>query len=153
MKSCHESRSSHQWSKRRLVFENLSLFRGAIKIKCVKIITVTMAEEPSTSKTLDTDALDETSFENEGFKGEFTNALLYANSIYDNHGLLTKEPPAKISSVSMAMADSISNAVIDILNDSYVTTEDDLILFDDSDSEGAYEEVCTFSFRFVNITL
>lgn len=67
-----------------------------------------MAEEPSTSKTdSQSRTLEDRSFENEDFKGEFTNALLYANTIYESHGLLTKEPPAKISSVSMAMADSI----------------------------------------------
>lgn len=112
-----------------------------------------MADEPSTNKTENKDTLEERYFMNEDFKGEFINALLYKNSIYESHDILTKEPPAKISSVSMAMADSISNAVRDILNDSYMMTEEDLILFDDSDSEGAYEGVCTFSFRFVNLMI
>lgn len=111
-----------------------------------------MSDKPSTSKTVNIESLGERSFEDENFKGEFTNALLYANSIYESNELLTKEPPAKITSVSMAMGDIISSAVIDIINDSYVMPEEDLILFDDSDSEGVYEEVCSvFSFRCVNI--
>lgn len=125
----------------------LMLLRGAIKFECLKnYITATMAEEPSTSQ-LDRDMLEEISVKNENIKDEFTNALLYANSIYENHGLI-KESPAKINSVSMAMADSISNAVIDTLNVNYVKTEDELILLDDSDSKGAYEEVCTFFLPF-----
>lgn len=103
-----------------------------------------MSEEPSTSEPMDVELLETRSFKDDNFKGEFTNALVYANSIYKKVGLLTQKPPANISSVSMAMAESISNAVIDILNDSFVTTEEDLILYDDSDSEGVYEEVNMF---------
>lgn len=104
-----------------------------------------MAEGPS--KSDETVNIQSRSFIDENFKGEFTNALSYAKSIYESHELLTKNPPEKISSVSMAMADTISSAVIDILNDNYVMTEEDLILYDDSDSEGLYEEVyCIFCY-------
>lgn len=44
------------------------------------------------------------------------------------------------------MADTISSAVIDILNDNYVMTDEDLILYDDSDNERLYEEVCCIFF-------
>ncbi|EFN87674.1 hypothetical protein EAI_03986 [Harpegnathos saltator] len=76
-----------------------------------------MSENPSTSKIVDVESLEERSFENEDFK-------------------------AKISTVSIAMANSISNAVIDILNNSYVMVDEDLILNDDSDSENLHEK-CT----------
>lgn len=110
-----------------------------------------MAEGSSKSDSETVD-IHSRSFIDEDFKGEFTNALSYANSIYESHGLLTKNPPAKITSVSMAMADTISSAVIDILNDNYVMTEEDLILYDDSDTEGLYEEVCC-SFFLLTIEL
>ncbi|EZA48261.1 hypothetical protein X777_14101 [Ooceraea biroi] len=53
----------------------------------------------------------------------------------------------------MAMADSISSAVINILNDSYVMVDEDLILYDDSDSEGLYEEVCYVFLYFVVVIM
>jgi len=48
---------------------------------------------PSTSKSV-TD-FSERSFCDEDFKGEFTNALLVANRIYEKQNLLSKNPPEK----------------------------------------------------------
>ncbi|XP_077279989.1 uncharacterized protein LOC143907229 [Temnothorax americanus] len=95
---------------------------------------------PSTSMELDVESMGERLFLDEDFKGEFTNALLYANSIYESNDLLTKEPPKRISSVSIAMAECFSSAIIDIINENYVMAQEDLILYEDSDNEGLYEE-------------
>lgn len=86
---------------------------------------------PSTSRELDMDLV-ERSFLDENFKGEFTNAT---NSIYEKENLLTNKPPEKISSVSLAMAEEISKATINVLNESIVTTEEELIMFHESDEE------------------
>lgn len=96
---------------------------------------------PSTSEELS--EIEERSFLNEHFKGEFTNALLAAKSIYEEQNLLTNEPPDKISSVSLAMAEEISKATINVLNESVVVADEELILFDETDDEGNFEEVCT----------
>ncbi|XP_070171198.1 uncharacterized protein [Polyergus mexicanus] len=100
-----------------------------------------MEKGPSTSRELDMD-LGERSFLDENFKGEFTNALLAANCIYEEQNLLTIKPPEKISSVSLAMAEEISKATISVLNEGIVTTEEELIMFHESDEEGEFEE-CT----------
>lgn len=94
---------------------------------------------PSTSQELPVD-LTERSLLDDVFKGEFTNALLAANAIYEEQNLLTKNPPQKISSVSLAMAHEISKATINIINDCIISTEEELILFDESDNEGEFEE-------------
>jgi len=95
--------------------------------------------EPSTSQELSD--IEERSFLNENFKGEFTNALLVAKSIYEEQNLLTNTPPEKISSVSLAMAEEISKATINILNECIVIVDEELILFDESDDEGNFKEV------------
>lgn len=100
---------------------------------------------PSTSQELPVD-LTERSLLDDVFKGEFTNALLAANAIYEEQNLLTKNPPQKISSVSLAMAHEISKATINIINDCIISTEEELILFDESDNEGEFEEVCFIIF-------
>lgn len=100
---------------------------------------------PSTSRELDMD-LGERSFLDENFKGEFTNALLAANCIYEEQNLLTNKPHEKISSVSLAMAEEISKATISVLNEGIVTTEEELIMFHESDEEGEFEEVCFIVF-------
>lgn len=60
---------------------------------------------PSTSSKFDMEDLGERSFLDEIFKGEFTNALLVAESIYKERNLLTNNPSETISSVSLAMAE------------------------------------------------
>ncbi|XP_011702627.1 PREDICTED: uncharacterized protein LOC105458780 [Wasmannia auropunctata] len=93
---------------------------------------------PSTSQELSD--IEERSFLNENFKGEFTNALLIAKSIYEERNLLTNKPPEKISSVSLAMAEEISKATINVLNEHIVIVDEELILFDESDDEGNFKE-------------
>ncbi|KYM98426.1 hypothetical protein ALC62_10866 [Cyphomyrmex costatus] len=95
---------------------------------------------PSTSEELS--EIEERSFSNENFKGEFTNALLAAESIYKERNLLTNKPPKKISSVSLAMAEQISKATLNVLNECIVIADEELILFDESDDEGNFKE-CT----------
>lgn len=101
---------------------------------------------PSTSRQFDVD-VEERSFMDDNFKGEFTNALLYANQMYEEQNLLTKEPPEKITSVSIAMAKEIHKAIINVLNDGYVTTEEELILFEENGDED-FVEVCFIAFYF-----
>ena len=50
----------------------------------------------------------ERSFDDESFKGEFTNALRHSLFIYKNNNLITENPPQNISSISKTMAEKIS---------------------------------------------
>ena len=95
---------------------------------------------PSTSQNLVID-FGEKSFVEEHFKGEFKNAFLAARCIYEDHNLLTDKPPEKISSVSLAIADEINKVRINVLNKGIVSTEEKLILFDESDNERVFMEV------------
>lgn len=78
----------------------------------------------------------------EDFKGELTNALKYCNSLLQAENFLTDTPPDEISSVSVAMGEVMFEEIINILGDRQIVIENDLILFDESDTEGIYEEVC-----------
>lgn len=77
----------------------------------------------------------------EAFKGEFTNAIWYALSIYESHGLITTAPPGIMSSVSLPMGEKIRAAVLDIINEYDIAVEEDLILYHKSDEEGLSEEL------------
>ena len=81
--------------------------------------------------------IEERSFLNENFKGEFTNAFFAAKSIYEERNLLINKPPEKISSVSLAMTEEISKATLNVLNECIV--DEELILFDESDEENFKE--------------
>jgi hypothetical protein len=96
---------------------------------------------PPVSQKLDMN-FGERSLLDENFKGEFTNALLAANCIYKKQNLLTNNPPEKMSSVSLAMADEISKATINVLNEGVIVMEEELILFSEGDDEEDFEEVC-----------
>lgn len=102
-----------------------------------------MESVPSTSKEKIEEEY-ERSLEDELCKGELTNALKYCYSLLQEKNLLTDKPPDKISSVSVVMGKVIFENIIDMLGERKVVTEDDLIMFDESDSEGLYEEVCYF---------
>lgn len=82
------------------------------------------------------------SLDNEDCKGELTNALKYCNSLLQQNDLITEKPPEKISSVSVAIGEVMYEEIINILGERKIVTEDELILFDESDSEGVYKEVC-----------
>ena len=66
----------------------------------------------------------ERSLDDESFKGEFTNALQHSLFIYKNNNLITENPPQNISSVSKTMAEKISEAVIDVVNECRVSVEE-----------------------------
>lgn len=100
-----------------------------------------MEEEAGPSTRTEVEPID-SSFENEKFKGEFTNALLAANAIYHQHHLITDHPPCEINSVSLAMAEEISKVTMDLINEFWISTEEELILSYESDSERLFEEVC-----------
>lgn len=98
---------------------------------------------PSTVKEqLEIDDERDMLLQSEDFKGELTNALKYCNTLLQAEDLLTDTAPDKISSVSIAMGEVICEKIIDILGDRKIVVVDDLILFDESDSEEMYEEVC-----------
>ena len=78
--------------------------------------------EGSTSEDL------ERSLDDESFKGVFTNALQHSLFIYKNNNLVTENPPQNISSVSKTMAEKISEAVIDVVNECQVSVEEQLTL-------------------------
>ena len=77
--------------------------------------------EGSTSEDL------ERNLDDESFKGEFTNALQHSIFIYKNNNLITENPPQNISSISKTMAEKISEAVIDVVNECQVSVEEQLI--------------------------
>lgn len=99
---------------------------------------------PSTSEELSD--IEKKTFLKENFKGEFTNALLAPNSIYKERNSLTDKPPKRISSVSLSMAEEISKAIINVLNECIVIADEDLILFKESDDEGNFKEICIIVF-------
>lgn len=105
---------------------------------------------PLTSQGVTDMDLGERSFLDEHFKGEFTNALIAANSIYEEQGLLTDEPPERITSVSLAMAEEISKVTINVLNEGIVVTDEELILFEETDDEDNFKEV--FYYFYVTTT-
>jgi len=96
---------------------------------------------PSSAKENVEEETDIRSLHDENCKGELTNALKYCNSLLQEKDLLTENPPEKISSVSMAMGEVIHDTIINILGERKVVTEEELILFEESDSEEMYEEV------------
>lgn len=65
------------------------------------------------------------------------------NSLLQAENFLTDTPPDEISSVSVAMGEVICEEIINILGDRQIVIENDLILFDESDTEEIYEEVCS----------
>lgn len=96
---------------------------------------------PSTSQDVTDMDFGERSFLDEHFKGDFTNALIAAKSIYEEQGLLTDKPPERITSVSLAMAKEISKITINVLNENIVITDEELILFDETDDKHNFKEV------------
>lgn len=94
----------------------------------------------STAEKMEVDVRDELTDEDR--KGELTNALKYCTTLLQEKGLITTTPPDKISSVSKVMGEAICEEIINMLEDHRITTEEYLIMFDESDSEGQYEEVC-----------
>ncbi|XP_071652218.1 uncharacterized protein [Temnothorax longispinosus] len=99
-------------------------------------------EQPAGTSTAKENLEDERKrlLKDEDFKGELTNALKYCNSLLQAKDLLTDTPPDKISSVSVAMGEVICEKIINILANRQIVIEEDLILFDENDTEGEYEE-------------
>lgn len=93
---------------------------------------------PSCSKVEEEDIR---SLQDEDVKGELTNALKYCNSLLQENNLLTNAPPEKISSVSIVMGEVIYDKIIDIIGENKVVVDEELILFEESDTEGVYKEV------------
>lgn len=102
-----------------------------------------MDQPPSTSTVkINLEDERESLLQNEDFKGELTNALKYCDNLLQAKDLLTDTPPDKISSVSIVMGEVICEEIINILADRQIVIDDDLILFEESDIEELYEEVC-----------
>ena len=64
------------------------------------------------------------SLDDETFKGEFTNALQHSLFINKNNNLITENPPQNICSVSKMMSEKISEAVIDVVNESQLSVKE-----------------------------
>lgn len=104
-------------------------------------------DQPGPSTAIDQLQIDEEReklLQTEDFKGELTNAVKYCNSLLEAEHLLTDTPPDKISSVSVVMGEVIFEEIVNILGDRKIIVEDDLILCNESDGEGTYEEVCKY---------
>lgn len=80
--------------------------------------------------------------EDEICEGELTNALKYCNNLLQEENLLTDKPLDETSFVSIVKREVICKDIIDILGEQEVETEDNLILLEENESEGSYEEVC-----------
>lgn len=94
------------------------------------------AENPS--KLLEMEYLERT---NEEMKNDLTNALIYCKSLLESENLITNKPSEKISSLSIAMGDEIFKEIVCMLEERKLITDEDLITFEETDSEGEYEEV------------
>ncbi|KAL1493936.1 hypothetical protein ABEB36_009616 [Hypothenemus hampei] len=105
-----------------------------------------MEEVPSCSKThvdAGSSSSHERSFENNDFKGEFTNAFGIVKEMLEKQNLLISNPPTQITSVSHAMAKELYDAIINVLNEYEIIVDDDLIMHEESDKEENFEE-CTY---------
>ena len=69
----------------------------------------------------------ERSLDDESLKGEFTNALQHSLFISKNNNIITENPPQNISSISKTMAEKISEAVIDVVNECQESVEEQVI--------------------------
>lgn len=103
---------------------------------------------PSTSCRTEIESGD-SSFKNEKSRGEFTNALLAANAIYREHHLITDQPPGEINAASLSMGEVISKVTMDLINEYFISVEEELILSYESDVEQLFQEVC-FTVWFCN---
>lgn len=94
--------------------------------------------EENPSELLEIEYLQRT---NDEMKNDLTNALTYCKSLLESENLLTNTPSEKISSVSIAMGDEIFKEIVCMLGERKLITDEDLITFEETDSEGEYEEV------------
>lgn len=79
---------------------------------------------------------------NKDFKGELTNVLKYCNRLLQAKDLVTDTSTDETSSMSIVMGEVICEEIINIFGNWQIVTKYDLILFDESDTEELYKEVC-----------
>lgn len=103
-------------------------------------------QEPSCSATKDAPSyelqVEHVEETNDEMKSILTNALKYCESLFESENMLINTPPNKISSGSVAMGEEIFKEVLCMLEERNLITDEDLITFEECDSEGEYEEVC-----------
>lgn len=86
---------------------------------------------------------------NDEMKNNLTNALTYCKSLLESENLLTNTPSQEISSTSIAIGNEIFKEIVCMLGERKIINDEQLITFEETDSEKEYKEVC-FEF-FVDI--
>lgn len=124
------------------VVEDSCLLPCTLKLCEYSVLTIKMEQLPGSSTSIENlkDGREQL-LKSEDFKSELTNALKYCVTLLEAKDLLTNTPPDQISSVSIVMGEVIYEEIINILGDRQIITEDDLILFDESDMKD-YTKVC-----------